>query len=55
LREGALLQTFPKNYRFIQENASFQDIAKQIGNAVPVNLAKAIGISIKRHLKEIQK
>ncbi len=37
LREAALLQTFPKNYRFYGNSGQ---IARQIGNAVPVNLAK---------------
>lgn len=37
LREAALLQTFPMDYQFFG-NAS--QIARQIGNAVPVNLAK---------------
>lgn len=37
LREAALLQTFPRNYRFYGKPG---EIAKQIGNAVPVALAK---------------
>ncbi len=37
LREAALLQTFPANYRFYGNSGQ---IARQIGNAVPVNLAK---------------
>ncbi|MDA7968828.1 MAG: DNA cytosine methyltransferase [Gammaproteobacteria bacterium] len=52
LREGALLQTFPMNYQF--QNAAkpltAREIARHIGNAVPVNLAKAIGKSIWRHV-----
>ncbi len=43
LREGALLQTFPKDYVFSGTKVS---IARQIGNAVPVNLAKALGLQI---------
>ena len=39
LREGALLQTFPKNYQF---HGSMQSIAKQIGNAVPPKMAKEL-------------
>ena len=39
LREGALLQTFPKNYQF---RGSMQSIAKQIGNAVPPKMAKEL-------------
>lgn len=37
LREAALLQTFPLNYCFFGNPSQ---IARQIGNAVPVNLAK---------------
>lgn len=40
LREGALIQTFPKDYVFYGRD---NQIAKQIGNAVPVNLSKAVG------------
>jgi len=40
LREGALIQTFPTNYNFFGTDSQ---IAKQIGNAVPVNLSKAVG------------
>lgn len=41
LREGATLQTFPKSYQFF--GPSLNSIAKQIGNAVPPELAKRIG------------
>lgn len=40
LREGALIQSFPENYQFY--GTDYQ-IARQIGNAVPVNLSKAVG------------
>jgi DNA (cytosine-5)-methyltransferase 1 len=40
LREGALIQTFPEDYQFY---GSDNQIARQIGNAVPVNLSKAVG------------
>lgn len=54
LREGALLQTFPADYDFIDPSVDFvmRDIARHIGNAVPVRLGEAIGLSIKQHLKE---
>jgi DNA (cytosine-5)-methyltransferase 1 len=39
-REGALLQTFPYNYKFYGSN---QEIARCIGNAVPVKLAEIFG------------
>jgi len=41
LREGALLQSFPKDYIFYGE--SLQTIARQIGNAVPPKMAKEFG------------
>lgn len=54
LREGALLQTFPADYDFIDPNVDFvmRDIARHIGNAVPVRLGEVIGLSIKQHLEE---
>lgn len=41
LREAALLQTFPPNYHFYGNSGQ---IARQIGNAVPVNLAKNLAL-----------
>ena len=54
LREGALLQTFPRNYTFINPDANFvfSDIARHIGNAVPVRLGEVIGQSIIQHLEQ---
>lgn len=44
LREAALLQTFPTDYRFVGNHGS---IERQIGNAVPVRLAHALGLAIR--------
>lgn len=54
LREGALLQTFPDWYDFIDPDhpTVMSDIARHIGNAVPVRLGEIIGISIVNHLLE---
>ena len=54
LREGALLQTFPADYDFINPERPFvfRDIARHIGNAVPVRLGEVIGISMLNHLQE---
>ena len=54
LREGALLQTFPKDYKFVEPDSpiTVSRIAAYIGNAVPVQLAKVIGESIQKHVKE---
>ncbi len=56
LREGALLQTFPKSYQFIPEGQAMNQrvVGRMIGNAVPVKLGKIIGLSIKQHVKELQ-
>lgn len=50
-REGALLQTFPINYKFFNSKhpLSSKDLGIMIGNAVPVKLGKAIGKSILIH------
>ena len=52
IREGALLQTFPPDYDFIDPERGFviRDIARHIGNAVPVRLGEIIGQSIIGHL-----
>jgi DNA (cytosine-5)-methyltransferase 1 len=48
LREGARLQTFPDSFVF---DGNRGEIAKQIGNAVPPLLARALGESIIRALR----
>ncbi len=55
LREGALLQSFPLEYKFVENGCHIinkHKLAIQIGNAVPVELGRAIGISIINHLNE---
>lgn len=53
LREGALLQSFPPDYIFIDDEhpSNRKELGIHIGNAVPVELGKAIGLSIQQHLK----
>lgn len=55
IREGALLQSFPSDYIFLEQGKQFNKriLGTQIGNAVPVKLGEAIGVSILNHLKEI--
>ena len=55
LREGAMLQTFPRNYAFVRpgEPLHFTTIGRMIGNAVPVRLARAIARAIRTHLREV--
>ncbi|EME3555110.1 DNA cytosine methyltransferase, partial [Enterococcus faecium] len=45
LREGAILQTFPDDYKFVEssEKVIFSKLAMQIGNAVPPKLGEVIG------------
>ena len=52
LREGAILQSFPCDYRFTApgERIQFKAIGRMIGNAVPVLLGRVIGRSIASHL-----
>ena len=48
LREAAILQSFPRRYKFLPKNEiiPFVEVGKWIGNAVPVKLAEAIGKNI---------
>jgi len=57
LREAAIFQTFPKNYKFLpsDEPIIVGHIAKFIGNAVPVRLGVVIGRSIKKHAEQYAK
>ncbi len=52
LREAALLQSFPENYRFTRprEAAPLTTLGRLIGNAVPPKLGKAIGQSLISHV-----
>ena len=52
LREAALLQSFPKDYQFIEDGESpkTSTLARHIGNAVPPKLGEAIAHSILQHL-----
>ena len=52
IREYARIQTFPDNWVF---QGSMSDKYKQIGNAVPVNLAWAVGRSLIRLFNDIQR
>lgn len=55
LREGAILQSFPRDYQFVQNsNYVIGDIARQIGNAVPVKLGEVIGLSVLRHIQSLE-
>ena len=51
IREYARIQTFPDDWKF---SGSRPSIYKQIGNAVPVNLAEALGLSIVAAMNRIE-
>lgn len=47
VRESARLQTFPDDFLF---HGSWSETMRQLGNAVPVDLARAVGESVAEHL-----
>ncbi|WP_254438464.1 DNA (cytosine-5-)-methyltransferase [Paenibacillus sp. DCT19] len=51
VREYARIQSFPDDWVF---DCSMNNAYKQIGNAVPVNMAKAVGLSIVNVLNQMQ-
>jgi DNA (cytosine-5)-methyltransferase 1 len=50
VRESARIQTFPDDYVF---HGPWTESMRQLGNAVPVRLAAAIGESVKRQLDAV--
>ena len=52
LREAAMLQGFPRDYRFVKKGGpvSFATMGRLIGNAVPVPLGEAIGKVLHEHV-----
>lgn len=52
LREGAILQSFPRNYKFTPKGQPIpmKSVGRLIGNAVPPKLGEAIGLSILEHV-----
>lgn len=53
LREGAIIQSFPRKYRFVKpgQPIHFKTLGRLIGNAVPVKLGEAIGRSLIKHVR----
>lgn len=53
LREGAILQGFPRDYSFVPDGGQvqFKKLGRLIGNAVPVPLGRAIGETILEHVR----
>lgn len=50
VREAALLQTFPKDWRF---HGGIESASQQVGNAVPINLGRALARCVKRSLESL--
>ena len=55
-REAALIQTFPREYKFFadEENVSIVKASRYIGNAVPPKLGFVIAESIIAHLDNLK-
>lgn len=49
IREGAIIQTFPRDYDF-GTNTAISTIGRHIGNAVPPKLGEILGSAIKAHV-----
>lgn len=56
LREGAILQSFPRSYRFTPPGSPVHitAIGRLIGNAVPVKLGEVVGKSFLQHLHDLR-
>jgi DNA (cytosine-5)-methyltransferase 1 len=54
IREAALLQTFPEDYKFFKSEKEIfiKRLGIYIGNAVPVELGTVIGKSIQNHIRK---
>ncbi|ELZ68569.1 DNA-cytosine methyltransferase [Haloferax prahovense DSM 18310] len=53
LREGAMIQTFPRDYQFAEkfEDVGITKLGRMIGNAVPPALGEIIGRRLLEHLR----
>ncbi len=56
LREAAMLQTFPRTYRFVPGGSTvkFSVLGRLIGNAVPVRIGEVIAHSLRRHVADTE-
>lgn len=56
LREAAIFQSFPVDYRFAPEGQDvvMRHASRLIGNAVPPKLGEAVGVAIMAHLKSMR-
>ena len=49
VREAARMQTFPDKWRF---EGAWSEAMRQLGNAVPVELARVVSTSVANRLRE---
>jgi len=56
LREAAMLQTFPGDYKFVEVNqrVTFSVLGRLIGNAVPVRIGEVIAASLQEHVSSLE-
>lgn len=54
LREAAMLQTFPRTYKFVPSDGRvvFDKLGRLIGNAVPVRIGEVIADALVSHVRE---
>lgn len=57
LREAAILQSFPKDYKFVPQDhpITFTALGRLIGNAVPVALGEYIGHALIEHINDLER
>jgi len=57
LREAALLQTFPRSYRFLPQGAKvrYSVLGRLIGNAVPVRIGEFVAKNLLKHVAKIDR
>lgn len=57
LREAAILQSFPKDYKFVKpgEIVYFNTVGRMVGNAVPPRLGEMVGLALAAHVITLPK
>jgi DNA (cytosine-5)-methyltransferase 1 len=57
LREAAMLQTFPRDYKFVppQGRVVFDKLGRLIGNAVPARIGEVIAEALVNHVTETRR
>ena len=57
LREAAILQSFPDDYRFVSPDVPvhFSAVGRMVGNAVPPGLGKVVGQTLAEHVAGLEK